>query len=516
MDPLREISQIHPAQPLPDPDYLQGFHTGWGIWIEPDSLAEEQFSDQEEQLGPLLTESQAAFRKPLVTGLILGILSPGLMLISLAAPELTVFFLILGGILLGIAIYKLLRTFLARDLRLRIFREGFSLRLDQHLRVVRWGEVVSLREDWRNTVYQGIVRIHIHRLTIRLSSGEELLLDRRLDKIEQVSRQLQNAVTQAGYPAALEQLEKGKTLEFGPFQLNRWGLAYKGKKALAWDQVSQLNLQRHGDINLQVHEKDAKKLSLGWAIEKGRNIDNLQLFLFLAEWFLTAADRMDRPDVLQAQVNSPITRQIEDGIYTYHLLINNDEADQGTTLTTYIGPRKSEKAEQLTIPPGAETGLEFSFPGQGPPDPETGQPSDLLIKLMVSDTSPRREKFKTIQQTIGIMIIIMAYIWLGFFSTWSFWTRLVSAVLVGGLGGALIGDQRWRLGLLCGVIGGAVSLTLQDAYYLFNYRQFGRTSFWNYESFLVLIFSLAPGIGLYYGLLKWIQKQEEQKASYAD
>lgn len=503
MDILNQIARTNPPLPVPDPSYLSGLYTGWGIWIDPAETTEDiDFSTDELDLGLMLSESGINTRRLILIGTIFSVLGPGTMTLSYVFPEAVVFFILLGVLFLGIAFYQMARLFINKDLRLRIFREGFSLRRWEETMVVRWQDVNSVLDKWQKMVIQGIIHIHTHRITMTLEGGKELILDRRLQEIERISRQIQNAVTQARFPGIVEQLKKGETIPFGSFSLNRHGLAYGRKKALPWKELKQLEVRRHGEASVSIHKTGQRKLSFPWVTEKGAKIPNLQLFILLGDWFLAAAALAEEPRSQESVPSEPPQKQVTESEYIYSLVIPKKSAVKGMEMTLYVGSTKSEKRLILPIPPGVESGKHYRYPGYGPDDPASGKPTTLLIEVLVEKETPFQKHFKEIKITSGIILILMGLLWLSFFSAWSFFPRIILASIVGGTGGALMAEGRSRLGLICGVIGGAVSLLLQEVYYIVNYLQFGRDSFWNYETVLLLMVSLLPGIGLYYLLFK--------------
>ena len=503
MDILDQVIKTSPSLPVPDPSYLSGLYTGWGIWIDPaDTPENSEFSAEELDLGLMLSESGITARRLLIIGTLFSVLGPGTMMLSYVFPEAMVFFILLGVLFLGFAFYQMVRLFINKDLRLRIFREGFSLRRWEETTVIRWQNVNSVLEKWQKMVFQGIIHIHIHRITMTLDGGKELTLDRRLQEIERISRQIQNAVTQARFPGIVDQLKKGETIPFGSFSLNRHGLAYGRKKALPWKELKKIEVQRHGEISVSVHKTGQRKLSFPWVTEKGAKIPNFQLFVLLGDWFLAAATLAEKPGSQESIPSEPTRKQVPESEYTYSLVIPKKSAAEGVEMTLYVGSTKSEKHLILPIPPGVESGEQYRYPGYGPEDPASGIPTTLLIEVLVEKETPFQKNFKVIMITSGFFLSILGLLWLSFYSAWSFFPRIILASIIGGTGGALMAEGRRPLGSICGVIGGAVSLLLQEVYYIVNYLQFGRESFWNYETVLLLMVSLLPGFGLYYLLFK--------------
>jgi hypothetical protein len=178
-------------------------------------------------------------------------------------------------------------------------------------------------------------------------------------------------------------------------------------------------------------------------------------------------------------------------------------------MTLFVGRPKHEQRLELEIPPGTTSGAVYRFPGQGPVDPRSGGPATLAVHIFIDKETKFQQRFAPIQITAGIVLILLGLMWLSFFSEMALLLRLVLAAFVGGVGGALAGEKRWRLGLLCGLIGGAVSFILQELYYFANYWWYGRLRFWNYEMVLLLMISLLPGFGLYYWLFKRKQKRSQ-------
>jgi hypothetical protein len=503
METLEQVSRTHPPLPIPDSSLLSDYYSDWGVWIDPaDPSQDEDFSEEELDLGLMLSEYGITIKRLLITGLIFALLGPGVMLLSYTSLETAPVFIGLGALFLGGGIYRLARLFINQNLRLRIFREGFSLRTWKETVVLSWKDIESIQETWWKMIIQGIFHIHIHRVNLSLVDGNKLVLDRRLKGLGEISWRIQNAITLTKFPEAVNQLSAGESLTFGPFKLNRFGLEHKGKKALPWKDLKQLNIQRHGETTVSIRKKDQGKLSFPWAGEKGSKVPNLNLFSLLANWFLIPHDLhqvAEEEGVVPPAEGRDMSPRTE---YIYSLVLPKKAAMGETKRTLYVGRPKAERRLDLQIQPGEISGTKYRYPGYGPDDPVSGQPTTLMIEVLFEEKGRFQERLIETQITAGIVLILLGLMWLSFFSTLPYLTSILLAAAVGGIGGLLMSVQRRWLGLICGLIGGGVSLLLQVAYYIFNWVQFGRDRFWNYESVLILMISLLPGFGLYYWLFK--------------
>jgi hypothetical protein len=402
-------------------------------------------------------------------------------------------------IFLGMALYRAATWYLNRDLKVRIFREGFTLTKDGGTQVVFWREVEHVREHWHKAVYQGIIHIYTHKVEIQKSNGQKVEMDRRLEKIEEIGRLVQLAVADHLLPSRIENLRNEGTCEFGPFKISRYGITHKEKKFLPWNEVKSLEVYTMGQTTLKIQKTDSGKLAMAWATETGGSVLNLQLFLALTYWFINAA-RQPAAGGTEAPAMPPEDQF--DGTVYYQLSVTKKEAQQGSRKILYVGPSRHEKRLVVNVPAGIKSGTVYPFSDYGRPDPRGGAAGGLNVEIIVGKGVPLQTRLEEIQIIGGAILLLFAMMWLPFYSTLGLITNAILAVLAGGLGGTLMSIRRRWAGAVSGAIGGLISFILQSIYYILMYAFFERESFWNYEMVIVLLVSVLPGVGLYYLLTK--------------
>jgi hypothetical protein len=494
------------AQPIPDTSTWFDSFAGWGIWrdiTETDESA--SYIPDEFGLGLLLTEERIASKRILGWGSVFAVLGLVAGIIGLFYLSDLILFAIIASILWGIALYRFLPWYINRDLRVRIFREGFTVTKRGKTTITYWRDIDFVREYWHKMIIQGIFQIHNHNVNVIKSNGETVKLDLTLNHIEKIGRLIQLAAAEYLSPIMVERLKSGDKCEFGPFKIDRYGI-YKEKEFLPWEEVKSLDVNSVGSTTLHIKKESSHKLSIPWATKPGKAVPNLLLFITFTSWFIEAAkhpvsEKITFPDTIPDGSETHFQSSVN-----YNLSISKKEAQDGTQKTLYVGPSKRERRLVVKIPPGVKSGTVYSFPEFGRPNPKNGSPSVLDVVINV-EKGQLSEKIKEVQMFTGIILLFGGLIWLIEYSTLDLVTSVVLATLFGGTAGALISTQQRRIGVISGAIGGVISFILNILYFMFIYLQFGRDTFWYYELVIVFILSLLPGIGIYF-LLNKIQKKK--------
>lgn len=506
------VNSKYEAQPIPDTSTWFDAFAGWGIWRDITETDESASTIPPELgLGLLLTEERIASKRILIWGSVFAALGLLAGVIGIFYPSDLDIFAIIAFVLWGIALYRFIPWYTNRDLRVRIFREGFTVTKRGKTTITYWRDVDFVREYWHKMIIQGIFQIHNHRVNITKSNGETVKLDLMLNHIEKIGRFIQSAVAEYLSPVMVERFKSGDKCEFGPFKIDRYGIYHKERKFLPWEEVKSLDVNSVGSTTLYIKKVSSHKLSISWATETGKAVPNLLLFTTFTSWFIEAAkhpvaEKITVPDTFPDSSETHFESSVN-----YNLSISKKEARDGTQKTLYVGPSKRERRLVVKIPPGVKSGTVYSFPEFGRPNPKNGSPSvlDVIINVEKGQLS---EKIKDIQMIVGIIFLIGGLIWLIEYSTLDLITSVVFAALIGGTAGALISTQQRRIGVISGTIGGVISFVLNILYFMFIYFQFGRDTYWNYELAIVFMLSLLPGIGIYYLLYK-IQKKRDRAIS---
>lgn len=501
-EPGNAMNSKYKPQPIPDISTWAGSFVGWGIWAD---IADpnESLSDVSPAsgLGLLIAETHFAVKRVFGWAALFTALAVVFVILTITITEVSsrVVMGSFGLIFLGAALYRAATWYVNRDLKVRIFREGFSLTKDGGTQVVFWREVEHVRERWHKAVYQGIIHIYTHKIEIQKSNGQKVEMDRRLEKIEEMGRLIQLAAADHLLPGRVEILKNEGTCEFGSFKISRYGITHKEKKFLPWNEVKSLEVYTMGQTTLKIQKTDSGKLAMAWATETGGSVLNLQLFLVLTYWFINAAKQ---PAVGGAEAPATAAEDQFDGTEYYKLFVTKKEAQQGSRKILYVGPSRYEKRLVVNIPAGIKSGTVHPFSEYGRPDPKSGAAGVLNVEIIVGKGVPLQSRLEQIQIMGGAIVLILAMMWLPFYSTLDLVTNAILAVLAGGLGGWLMSVSRRWAGAVSGAIGGLISFILQSIYYILMYVFFGRESFWNYEMGIVLMVSVLPGVGLYLLLIK--------------
>ncbi|MBN2392790.1 MAG: RHS repeat protein [Anaerolineae bacterium] len=160
------------------------------------------------------------------------------------------------------------------DLCVRIFTDGFTRTMAGQMDVIRWDEVAEI---WQNVTqtYRGNVRTNTtHIYTVRLTDGRKFVFNGQMDKIAALGSALQQQCASGMLPRAREAYQAGESLVFGPFSVNRAGIA-KGRATLPWEQVEQVEL-RQGVLHIR--KKGERR---DWAFAMASKIPNLPVLMAL-------------------------------------------------------------------------------------------------------------------------------------------------------------------------------------------------------------------------------------------
>lgn len=142
--------------------------------------------------------------------------------------------------------------------------------------VVLWDDIEALRgcvpatwSETNTTIFLG------GPMTIEMKDGRKVYPTFDTEDADALQHIIHDEVLKRLLPPALEAIEQGETLKFGPFEIDREGLTYKGQ-SLSWDALEKFSFTPD---NLVVHQLVAKK---PWADVRVDRVPNSNLLLELA------------------------------------------------------------------------------------------------------------------------------------------------------------------------------------------------------------------------------------------
>jgi hypothetical protein len=113
-----------------------------------------------------------------------------------------------------------------------VYHDGLAVVQGEEWTVVRWDEIRELQSPTiTGSSFQIVTR-----------QGREVLIDQWVKDYGTLIQSVLDRVDELLLPPALEAVEAGRRVQFGPFGVSRRGLTYKGKK-LPWKDVKSMWLQ---------------------------------------------------------------------------------------------------------------------------------------------------------------------------------------------------------------------------------------------------------------------------------
>ncbi len=154
-----------------------------------------------------------------------------------------------------------------------LYEKGFAYSDNGGVQTWGWHEVdllnVAITRHYTNGIYTGTTYLY----TLQKSDGSRLVLDNKLQKIEQLGQAISRGVFPHQYQKLVAALNAGQTVTLGPVAVNKQGIAF-GKKAYPWSEIEQVGIQ-NGYVNI-------KKKGGGWfsgASAAASSIANLDALL---------------------------------------------------------------------------------------------------------------------------------------------------------------------------------------------------------------------------------------------
>lgn len=177
----------------------------------------------------------------------------------------------LGGLLmLGIVAFVMLDRLRVGRIKAIRYVDGFSYQRGSEHLIFRWDDIDSV---W----------IYMNRYGGNLavkskSDGMELTIEPRLRESGDLMQAILDEVVQRQLKLAIENLERGQTVEFGPVQVSRMGLKSE-KRTASWDQIDEFGFDKNGSLEV-IHDGTTVK----WPEVKSNAIPNLPvLFQLVAD-----------------------------------------------------------------------------------------------------------------------------------------------------------------------------------------------------------------------------------------
>ncbi|SUD48279.1 Uncharacterised protein [Nocardia otitidiscaviarum] len=175
-----------------------------------------------------------------------------------------------------------------RAVRLDLYDRGLVFAHEDEVRAVRYDTTVLHQEHVRHMLYGVVETKTTYDYTLLDVEGEQLRLqDYSQGGLPNAARWgavIQEKVTAAQLPAAVEKLYRGETVVFGALWLTRHEVGV-GAKSVRWSQVHQIEV-RHGDVCVFEGERRLMPISI-----PVRKVPNVHVFLTLAHRLLAEKRR---------------------------------------------------------------------------------------------------------------------------------------------------------------------------------------------------------------------------------
>jgi tetratricopeptide (TPR) repeat protein len=173
---------------------------------------------------------------------------------------------------LGISIYRAILFVINMDLEILVFNDGFTYTKRGETRKYFWKEIDKV---W-TTRFELISIIYIKYIKVKIidASGNTLILDRTLQKVDKFEAIVQEQVARDKFPQALTMLQRGMNLEFGEITITK-DYIKNSHDTIRWSELGDLQTWQ-GTIRLW--KKGKKEISI---ISSIPSIPNFTLLISL-------------------------------------------------------------------------------------------------------------------------------------------------------------------------------------------------------------------------------------------
>jgi tetratricopeptide (TPR) repeat protein len=186
----------------------------------------------------------------------------------------------------GIFIYRAILLLTNSDLEILVFDDGFTYSNKGKTRKYTWKEIDKV---W-TTKYRliGIIFVNYIRVKILDTSGNILIVDRTLQKVDKFEALLQEQIAKDKFPQALTRLQLGMSLEYAGITLTKDHINNRHDKIL-WSELGDLQIWQ-GTIRLW--KKGQQAISILASIP---SIPNFTLLMSLIRYLSKAAQTPPLP-----------------------------------------------------------------------------------------------------------------------------------------------------------------------------------------------------------------------------
>ena len=232
------------------------------------------------QLGNPLAVYRVSFRQSIILGILclpFAALFAGVA-ISGGSSGITIVFMLFLALLcvVGGVYYLIVYPLIHGAWRIYSCTDGFLFLKGSQPIPCRWDQVAFVWQrivrHYTNGVYTGTT----FKYTICRADGFEIIIDQKFRSASQLGTQAQREVTRRLTPQAVAAFNAGQTLQFGPFNVSRQGLATP-KEVIPWSEVQQVSANR-GMVVIQ--RRGQRKAKSYGGVDK---VPNLYVFFNVAE-----------------------------------------------------------------------------------------------------------------------------------------------------------------------------------------------------------------------------------------
>jgi hypothetical protein len=231
-------------------------------------------------LGQPLAAYRVAYRQSIALGIICLLLTGlfGAVVISSETSGTSILFMLLLMLLCVVGVLYYLALYPLRYGSWRIYgcTDGFVFLKGNTAIPYRWDQIAFVWQRivryYRNGIYTGTS----YKYTVQRADGTQVVMTQMFRDVGQLGERLQREVSNRLAPQALEAVQAGRTLPFGPFNLNQQGLA-TSRGVLPWSEMQQVTA-KSGLVMIQ--RRGQRRAASYGGVDK---VPNLFVFLTVAD-----------------------------------------------------------------------------------------------------------------------------------------------------------------------------------------------------------------------------------------